>query len=131
MENLSFGRFLLAGLLSGIVGGAVAIALYLLLAAPLDYEIQTAGSDNTQLYATAIGFASIFPNVIGAVLLYFLRKTGKPVAIFASLAVAVTVLNSIFSQVQLAEEYRLVSHVLHVAVAAVAVYLIPRLARRS
>ena len=131
MHRVSFGRFLISGLISGVLGGLIAVILYLALSGLLDYKIQVSGNDLTQLYIVPIAIASILPNLIGSIVLFFIRRLNRPIMIYGILALIAALLNSVFSQTQLVEDYRLVAHILHFVVAILSIVVIPKLATRD
>jgi len=128
MSKKGFGTYLAAGLWSGLLSSAAALLLFWAFSGVWDYSVETAGSARDHLYLVPIVIASLLPSLIGGAIYYGLRRSSKPQAIFTVIVLLVAVLESVFSQVALAEEFRMVSHILHLVVALISIFAIPAFA---
>ena len=132
MTTISLKKYLFSGLLSGIISSVLAVLVYIILSPVFNYEIVWVGSDMSMLYIVPIIFATLIANLIGACIVYALAKrTNRYIAIFAVLALIIAILNSVFAQGTLVEEYRVISHILHFLIAILSAILIPKLVKKG
>lgn len=117
----SIKKSLLAGLISGIIGGFLATALL--------YPLQSATglSFATNLNPFAIIFASIFANLAGCILLYIVAKHAeRPIAIYIAIGLLFTIIDSIYAYLAMSVGFATIAIPLHIVVFLVAIIFVPK-----
>jgi ABC-type Co2+ transport system permease subunit len=127
----AFSRYLLAGLIAGLVSAVLNNIIYFLL-------VLLGGHAWALVVAASILIASFLPNLIGAIAYFLLRKITSHARIILSLGVGAFVIVSVLPHLgigpapspalaALPEGFDLVTVPLHIVFGLTAIFLMPRL----
>jgi peptidoglycan/LPS O-acetylase OafA/YrhL len=129
-SSLTWGRAARAGFLGGLAAAAAALAVFVVWSAITDRSYE-------QLSALSVVLATVIAVTIGGLLYKVIAaRSRRPVRWFAGLAVVGVLLEEGAAAGAAAQEdygsgFIVITTILHLVVASIAVYLVPRLAGRS
>ncbi|MBC8080118.1 MAG: hypothetical protein H7X86_07220 [Gorillibacterium sp.] len=125
-------KFLKYGLVSGILVAILNTGILLAYLSATGESIIWAGPNSDTLYPLVLFAVSLFASIIGALvvgLLFTRQKNG--LRNYAILVILLGVLNSISSQTILAEQYRIIAHIVHLTVVLVSIWVMAKAGLRN
>lgn len=131
MYKSKFSSYLKSGLIGAVIIAVVANLLFILSGFVFGHDIGFIGQDRDTLYIVFITFATVMAILIGTILFYFLQKyTKKPVIWFGIIVLLGFLYNTYTAEVDLAIDYKITAHLIHVIVSGLAIYLVPKLSKK-
>jgi hypothetical protein len=131
MFSEKFRAYLKAGLIAGIITSIIATVTFLLSSFFLGFTLEFIGENRDTLYGAVVFFVSLLTVFLGSLLFYLLQKfTHRPTRYFFIIVVIAFIGNTFMAETSLLEQYKIAAHIVHVIVAGLAIYLVPKLTRR-
>ncbi|QOY36408.1 DUF6069 family protein [Anaerobacillus isosaccharinicus] len=131
MFKEKFLSYVKSGFIAGLMTAIVSVVIFMVSSFIFGFSIELIGESRDTLYVVFILFVSFFAVFIGTIFFYLLQKfTSRPTLYFIIVVLIGFIGNTYMAEVDLLEQYKTAAHLVHVIVAGLAIYLIPRLNRK-
>ncbi|MFN7249311.1 MAG: DUF6069 family protein [Anaerobacillus sp.] len=126
-----FLPYVKAGLIAGLLTAMIAALAFILSSFMFGFSIEIIGESRDTLYVVFILFVSFIAVFLGALIFYLLQRyTKRPTIYFLFVVILGFLGNTLMAETDLLDQYKIAGHIVHVIVACLALYLIPRLTRK-